>query len=140
MGMTPRQLLFMVELPAGDALDRGRLRVATVIGVGTATIAAAIGAGGLGEYIFRGLSMVDTTVILAGAIPAGCPGTGRRRLSGVAGAASATSPRIVAGPCARRGCRGSHRHASHVVLDGSRLMLGRRRRSKNFTEQVVLGN
>jgi len=46
------------------------LRVATVIGVGTATIAAAIGAGGLGEYIFRGLSMVDTTVILAGAIPA----------------------------------------------------------------------
>ena len=46
------------------------LRVATVIGVGTATIAAAIGAGGLGEYIFRGLSMVDTTMILAGAIPA----------------------------------------------------------------------
>src|SRR5438874_1600383 len=45
-------------------------RVAAVVGVGTATIAAAIGAGGLGEYIYRGLSMVDTTVILAGAIPA----------------------------------------------------------------------
>src|SRR5438132_191419 len=46
------------------------IRVAAVVGVGTATIAAAIGAGGLGEYIYRGLSMVDTTVILAGAIPA----------------------------------------------------------------------
>src|SRR4029077_12503815 len=46
------------------------VRVAAVIGVGTATIAAAVGAGGLGEYIFRGLSMVDPTVILAGAIPA----------------------------------------------------------------------
>ena len=46
------------------------VRVAAVVGVGTATIAAAIGAGGLGEYIYRGLSMVDTTVILAGAIPA----------------------------------------------------------------------
>ena len=41
-----------------------------MIGVGTATIAAAVGAGGLGEYIFRGLSMVDPTVILAGAVPA----------------------------------------------------------------------
>src|SRR6476661_1203238 len=54
MGMTPRELLRLVELPL--AL--------------TAIVAAAIGAGGLGEYIYRGLSMVDTTVILAGAIPA----------------------------------------------------------------------
>ena len=49
------------------------IRVAAVIGVGTATIAAAIGAGGLGEYIFRGLSMVEPTVILAGAVPGGTP-------------------------------------------------------------------
>jgi osmoprotectant transport system permease protein len=70
MGMTPRQLLFMVELPLAFPSIVAGLRVATVIGVGTATIAAAIGAGGLGEYIFRGLSMVESTTILAGAIPA----------------------------------------------------------------------
>src|SRR5579864_3838702 len=70
MGMTPRQLLFMVELPLALPSIVAGLRVATVIGVGTATIAAAIGAGGLGEYIFRGLAMVDTTTILAGAVPA----------------------------------------------------------------------
>jgi len=70
MGMTPRQLLFMVELPLALPSIVAGLRVATVIGVGTATIAAAIGAGGLGEYIFRGLSMVDSTTILAGALPA----------------------------------------------------------------------
>src|SRR3984893_3162862 len=70
MGMTSRQLLFMVELPLALPSIVAGLRVATVIGVGTATIAAAIGAGGLGEYIFRGLSMVNTTIILAGAIPA----------------------------------------------------------------------
>ena len=60
----------MVELPLALPSIVAGLRVATVIGVGTATIAAAIGAGGLGEYIFRGLSMVDTTTILAGAVPA----------------------------------------------------------------------
>src|SRR5260221_1002929 len=70
MGMTPRELLLLVELPLAMPSIVAGLRVATVIGVGTATIAAAIGAGGLGEYIFRGLSMVDTTTILAGAIPA----------------------------------------------------------------------
>jgi osmoprotectant transport system permease protein len=70
MGMTGRQLLFLVELPLAFPSIIAGIRVATVIGVGTATIAAAIGAGGLGEYIFRGLSMVSTTTILAGAIPA----------------------------------------------------------------------
>src|ERR1041384_6041037 len=71
MGMTPRQLLWIVELPVALAAIVGGLRIATIVGIGTATIAAARGAGGLGEYIFRGLSMVDSTVILAGAIPAG---------------------------------------------------------------------
>ncbi len=70
LGMTPRQLLFMVELPMALPTIVAGIRVATVIGVGTATIAAAIGAGGLGEYIFRGLAMVDATTILAGAVPA----------------------------------------------------------------------
>jgi hypothetical protein len=70
MGMTGRQLLWMVELPLALPQIVAGVRVAAVIAVGTATIAAAIGAGGLGEYIFRGLAMVDTTTILAGAVPA----------------------------------------------------------------------
>jgi osmoprotectant transport system permease protein len=70
IGMTPRQLLRQVELPLALPSIVAGVRVAAVVGVGSATIAAAIGAGGLGEYIYRGLSMVDTTVILAGAIPA----------------------------------------------------------------------
>ena len=70
LGMTPWQLLRQVELPLAVPSIVAGIRVAAVIGVGTATIAAAVGAGGLGEYIFRGLSMVDPTVILAGAVPA----------------------------------------------------------------------
>jgi osmoprotectant transport system permease protein len=70
MGMTDRQLLFQVELPLALGVIIAGVRVATVISVGLATIAAAIGAGGLGEYIFRGLAMVNDQVILAGAIPA----------------------------------------------------------------------
>jgi len=70
MGLTDRQLLFQVELPLSLGVIIAGVRVATVISVGLATIAAAIGAGGLGEYIFRGLAMVNNQVILAGAIPA----------------------------------------------------------------------
>ncbi|MFZ0284628.1 MAG: ABC transporter permease [Terriglobales bacterium] len=70
MGLTDWQLLFQVELPLALGVIIAGVRVATVISVGLATIAAAIGAGGLGEYIFRGLAMVNNTVILAGAIPA----------------------------------------------------------------------
>src|SRR5262245_8442951 len=70
MGMTPRQLLRQIELPLALPAIVAGIRVAAVVGVGSATIAAAIGAGGLGQYIYRGLSMVDSTVILAGAIPA----------------------------------------------------------------------
>jgi osmoprotectant transport system permease protein len=70
MGMTDRQLLFQVELPLALSVIIAGIRVATVISVGLATIAAAIGAGGLGEFIFRGLAMVNNSVILAGAIPA----------------------------------------------------------------------
>jgi len=70
MGMTNRQLLFQVELPLALGVIIAGVRVAAVISVGLATIAAAIGAGGLGEYIFRGLAMVNNQLILAGAIPA----------------------------------------------------------------------
>lgn len=70
MGMTDRQLLFQVELPLALGVIIAGVRVAAVISVGLATIAAAIGAGGLGEYIFRGLGMVNNQLILAGAIPA----------------------------------------------------------------------
>jgi osmoprotectant transport system permease protein len=70
MGLTNGQLLFQVELPLALGVIIAGVRVATVISVGLATIAAAIGAGGLGEYIFRGLAMVNNDVILAGAIPA----------------------------------------------------------------------
>jgi osmoprotectant transport system permease protein len=70
MGMTDRQMLWQVQLPLSLGVIIAGVRVATVISVGLATIAAAIGAGGLGELIFRGLAMVSDAVILAGAIPA----------------------------------------------------------------------
>jgi len=70
MGLTDRQLLFQVELPLALGVIIAGIRVATVLLIGLTTIAAAIGAGGLGEYIFRGLAMVNNAVILAGAIPA----------------------------------------------------------------------
>jgi osmoprotectant transport system permease protein len=70
MGMTARQVLWQVELPLATPTIIAGLRLATVATVGTAAIAAAIGAGGLGEFIFRGIAMVDTPTILAGAVPA----------------------------------------------------------------------
>jgi osmoprotectant transport system permease protein len=70
MGMTRSQILRMVELPLAAPTIISGLRIATVTTVGTATIAAAIGAGGLGVFIFRGIASVDKIQILAGAIPA----------------------------------------------------------------------
>ncbi|MDR3721161.1 MAG: ABC transporter permease [Candidatus Acidoferrales bacterium] len=70
MGMTPRQILFQVELPLSLSTVLAGIRVATVLTIGVATIAAAVGAGGLGEFIFRGLALVNNQLILAGAIPA----------------------------------------------------------------------
>jgi len=138
MGLTPRQVLRQVEWPlAGPSIVSG-LRVAVVIGVGTATIASAIGAGGLGDYIFRGLAMVDATVILAGALPAAV-------LALAADAALAAAGQL-ADP--RRRAR---RHAvvlaivvlaAAVTVWAGRATAGRAHLvvgSKNFTEQVVLG-
>ena len=118
MGMTPRQLLWLVELPLALPSIVAGIRIATIVGIGTATIAAAIGAGGLGEYIFRGLSMVDSTVILAGAIPAAAAGARRGWRSDLGRtAAVARPPATVAAP--RRSPRGC---ALLVVLvDRARL-------------------
>ncbi len=139
LGMTPRQLLWQVELPLAIPSIVAGIRVAAVIGVGTATIAAAVGAGGLGEYIFRGLSMVDPTVILAGAVPAaalalvvdGALLLGERALrrgrSRVSLAAVAAVLVIVGVPAATTWARSGPRDAT--------IRIG----SKNFTEQIILG-
>jgi osmoprotectant transport system permease protein len=138
MGMAPRELLWQVELPLALPSIVAGIRVAAVVGVGSATIAAAIGAGGLGEFIYRGLSMVDTSVILAGAIPAALLALavdggllwverqlsarrrpGSRRLA--AGAAVVAVVILTSGALARR--------------SGGTIVVG----SKNFTEQVILG-
>jgi len=139
MGMTGSQLLWMVQLPLAMPSIIAGIRVATVIGVGTTTIAAAVGAGGLGEYIFRGLSMVDTVTILAGAVPAaalalaadGSLGWVERRVryarvDARRTAKAALSALVLAGLLAG----GAYvRRGADVVVVGS----------KNFTEQVVLG-
>jgi osmoprotectant transport system permease protein len=138
MGLTPRQILWQVEWPLALPSIVSGLRVAVVIGVGTATIASAIGAGGLGDYIFRGLAMVDSTVILVGAVPAAL-------LALVCDWALALAGRI-ADP-RRRSTRAVV--FLTVILIGSTAAalwasgLSNRRDvivgSKNFTEQIVLG-
>jgi osmoprotectant transport system permease protein len=70
MGMTQNQILWRVRLPLARAVILAGIRTAAIITIGVATIAAAIGAGGLGTFIFRGVAMVNDAVILAGAIPA----------------------------------------------------------------------
>lgn len=70
MGMTRSQLLRMVELPLARSIIFAGIRTATVMTIGVATLAAFIGAGGLGDLILRGIAMVDTGIILAGAVPA----------------------------------------------------------------------
>ena len=139
MGMTSRQLLFMVELPLALPSIVAGVRIATVIGVGTATIAAAIGAGGLGELIFRGLSMVDANTILAGAIPAAA-----LALTADAGLAwlerRLTTGRLRATTMAPAGMVALALLATlawpvYARTTGERVVVG----SKNFTEQVMLG-
>jgi osmoprotectant transport system permease protein len=70
MGMTRGQILWRVRFPLALSIILAGIRTATIITIGIGTIAAAIGAGGLGTFIFRGVAMVSNTVILAGAIPA----------------------------------------------------------------------
>ncbi|MDQ2869143.1 MAG: ABC transporter permease [Acidobacteriota bacterium] len=72
LGMTPRQRLWWVEIPLSLPVVLGGIRIATVVAIGIATIAAAVGAGGLGVLIYRGIATVDNRLILAGAVPAAC--------------------------------------------------------------------
>jgi len=140
MGMTSRELLYQVELPLAQTAILTGVRVATVVGVGTATIAAAIGAGGLGQYIVRGLDSVDSVMVLAGAIPAAALAlvadltltwlerrlapdrvkSGKLRIAAVTAAAALL---LIIG-----GLIWSER-------SGGRIVIG----SKGFTEQVILG-
>jgi osmoprotectant transport system permease protein len=140
MGMTSGELLRQVELPLALPSIVAGVRVAAVVGVGSATIAAAIGAGGLGEYIYRGLSMVDTTVILAGAIPAAL-----LALS-VDGALLWLERQLSARRRTRsvRTALGAAAAVMAIVLISSGAASGRARGaivvgSKNFTEQLILG-
>jgi osmoprotectant transport system substrate-binding protein/osmoprotectant transport system permease protein len=141
MGMTARQQLWLVELPLALPSIVAGIRIATIVGIGTATIAAAIGAGGLGEYIFRGLSMVDSTVILAGAVPAAVMALladailtwverrlspGRRQRSAAVPIAVATAALLLIVVASATGFGPAR---SDTIVVGS----------KNFTEQVVLG-
>lgn len=138
MGLTPRQVLRQVEWPLALPSIVSGLRVAVVIGVGTATIASAIGAGGLGDYIFRGLAMVDATVILAGALPAAM-------LALAADAALAAAGHLA--DARRRSGRHVAVLAVVALLAAAAVWSGRAPAgradlvvgSKNFTEQVVLG-
>ncbi|MEO6221892.1 MAG: ABC transporter permease/substrate-binding protein [Vicinamibacterales bacterium] len=137
LGMTPRQLLLIVQLPLALPSIVSGIRVATVIGVGTATIAAAIGAGGLGEYIFRGLAMVDATTILAGAVPAAVMAIA------LDGALAWLEAMLARGARLRPLVAGAVLvMVLAVVIVGQRvgggpapIVVG----SKNFTEQIVLG-
>src|SRR5262245_53661683 len=139
LGMTPRQLLWRVQLPLALPSIVAGIRVAAVIGVGTATIAAAVGAGGLGEYIFRGLSMVDPTVILAGAVSAALLALavdgalrlaerGLRKGRRARRAAMAVAVTVLVGAAAAA-------YAARPAAGRDVVRVG----SKNFTEQIVLG-
>ncbi|MGC4082896.1 MAG: ABC transporter permease/substrate-binding protein [Vicinamibacterales bacterium] len=139
VGMTPWQLLRLIQLPLALPSIVSGIRIATVIGVGTATIAAAIGAGGLGEYIFRGLSMVDTTTILAGAIPAAA-----LALAADGGLALVEQRVRRAPPSAATAVRVAGAAVAVTVLLVASLAGGAASNavvigSKNFTEQVILG-
>jgi osmoprotectant transport system permease protein len=139
MGMTPGQVLRLVELPLAAPSILAGVRVATVVGVGTATIASAIGAGGLGDYIFRGLAMVDPVVIVAGALPAALLAlladgllalaarlmTSRRPMARLPGLALALTLLVGAGWLI----------AAQLRAPTVAIRIG----SKNFTEQVILG-
>jgi osmoprotectant transport system permease protein len=127
MGMTDLQLLSKVEIPLALGVIFAGIRVATVIAVGVATIAAAVGAGGLGMFIFRGVSMVDSRLILAGAIPAAALaliadfslGMIQKRFSKLLCLVCLVTVAATVSSCS----------------NSNRIVVG----SKNFTEQVILG-
>jgi osmoprotectant transport system permease protein len=135
LGMTDGQRLRLVELPLAVPVILAGVRIAAVVSVGTATIAAAVGAGGLGTYVFRGLATLDTRLMLAGAIPAAVLALAvdgllarversRRPFRAAAIVAASVAAGLLALTLAGR-----------APAEGTRVVVG----SKNFTEQVVLG-
>jgi osmoprotectant transport system permease protein len=140
MGMTPWQLLREVQLPLALPSIVAGIRVAAVIGVGTATIAAAIGAGGLGEYIFRGLSMVDPTVILAGAVPSALlalsiDGALTLLEQTLKKGGRRTTPVLIGLVVAAALVVGAAFATQSTAAKAGAIRVG----SKNFTEQVLVG-
>jgi osmoprotectant transport system permease protein len=138
MGMTDWQMLTQVELPLAMSVIIAGVRVATVISIGTATIAAAIGAGGLGVYIFRGLRMNDDRLILAGAVPAAIMALGADFTLGLVekllapGRVSSGTKKAIAVAGAAVVALVT---AAVVFFSSSRgVIVG----SKDFTEQVIL--
>jgi osmoprotectant transport system permease protein len=132
--MTPSQRLRMVELPLALPVILAGLRIAAVVSVGTATIAAAVGAGGLGTYVFRGIATLDTRLILAGAIPAALLALVTDALLGAveksrrpARAAALLAAGAALAAFLAFAATGTSRQRAVVVG------------SKNFTEQVILG-
>ncbi len=153
MGMTDWQLLWQVELPLASGVLLAGVRVATVINVGVATIAAAIGAGGLGTYIFRGLRMNDNVFVLAGALPAALLALAADWLLGLleahlaVGARSADSRQRAQRQRRRRRIVWATTLGLAVVLVGGGFAYARWHRTradvvvgaKDFTEQLILG-
>jgi len=141
MGMTDRQLLFQVEIPLALGVIVAGVRVATVISVGTATIAAAIDAGGLGRYIFRGLRMNDNTLILAGAVPAALMALAADFFLGwmerlmTPGAQGWLRGRRVVWAALLAVAVGAGAALMIPAKSGDRIAVG----AKDFTEQIILG-
>ncbi len=146
LGLSDRQVLLHVELPLALPTLMAGLRVATVIGVGVATIAAAIGAGGLGVFIFRGIATVNNGLILAGALPAAA-------IALLADGGLGWLERRLAQPRAK-GPGGGRRRLLRLAWGLAGLALGAvlalrlllpagagpvRIGSKSFTEQLILG-
>ncbi|MGK7950908.1 MAG: glycine betaine ABC transporter substrate-binding protein [Xenococcaceae cyanobacterium] len=146
MGMSDRQLLLQVEIPLALGIILTGVRVATVICVGIATIAAAIGGGGLGVLIFRGIATVNNELILAGAIPAAVIALGAdlllswleesldaKKTTGKISTFQWTLPLgiillILVGTI-------FWQQTAQVSSSNDKIIIG----SKNFTEQIILG-
>lgn len=151
MGMTGRQILWQVELPLAMSVIVTGVRVAMVIAIGVTTIAAAVGAGGLGVFIFRGIRQFDNNLLLAGAVPAALLaltadfGLGllerhfsvaRRRKAGRTSALkklALVAAGLIALAAIYAGWRDSRSHTSQTT--SARIVVG----SKDFTESAILG-
>jgi osmoprotectant transport system permease protein len=134
LGMTASQRLRMVELPLALPVILAGVRIAAVVSVGTATIAAAVGAGGLGTYVFRGIATVDTRLILAGAIPAALLALLTDALLGAV-EKSPRPARAAAGLAVGAALIAALALVSARPSRQRAVVVG----SKNFTEQVLLG-